>query len=658
MQLNRLKFSMQLALIFVLLMSELFAQSLPQMPILKPWEFRQTPASSTNKPIDVDEKQQQLSSYFKKASTLLNNISLFDSNELRTAVNDTVYVGDVPGDTLVITGTYFNNGPVLVFNDGVLIMESATATILGDIYVFQDGKLSINNSTLNMPQQYFYQRGMIVANQGDVFINNSTLDFSGLSHSLTVVHDGSFVMNNVNNIGFTTAGGYQNALIAIDSTNLAGEYIMQDTATFQFSNCNTLLLWHQFPSSAVINYAFPANGTVANYQFNKLVPGVSGINYNVTVSNCTDVMWSLMPVNGSDVTISNSTLRVIGAWFTNGDTASVSGLVNNSNYTSFTAPLSDRVLQLNNCSVQTWSLYVFDSSYIDVTGCIIGELGTLNRSRADAQNILCDGSGGYYWSSDTTLGIVFNSTILGSLRSERNSILLFAYGSVSGSASAIGNSLLVVTQTTVPQDPIPFNGGTVWFTYLNQPSGLFVDTIVTLNGSAWIDSGPDGAPFSFDSYILSCSAVSNPNLWFPIGVSSPNEVHNDFLGDWNTNGLVPGGYNLRLQTISNFGDTIEAIQPVTLLPSIVGIAETDNIFQNWILSQVNGQPYLSSGSDFIGDCVMEICDISGRVLASEKVLVTGNEQQLRFDYNLNTSGVYLINIKHDKYSKTFKWIKE
>ncbi|MBK9422978.1 MAG: T9SS type A sorting domain-containing protein [Bacteroidetes bacterium] len=656
MQLNRLKFSMQLALIFVLSISDVFAQSLPPIPILKPWEFGQAPASSTNKTIDVDEKQQQLSSYFKKSATLLNNIAFFDANELRTAVNDTVYVGDVPDDTLVITGTYFNNGPVLVFNDGVLIMESATATILGDIYVFQDGKLSVNNSTLNMPQQYFYQRGIIVANQGDVFINNSTLDFSGLSHSLTVVHDGSFVMNNVNNIGFTTAGGYNHAQIAIDSTNLAGEFIMQDNASFQFSNCNTLLLWHQFPASAVINYSFPANGTVANYQFNNLVPGVSGINYNVTVSNCTDVMWSLMPVNGSDVTISNSTLRVIGAWFTNGDTAAVSGLVNNSNYASFTAPLNDRVLQLNNCSVQTWSLYVFDSSYIDVTGCIIGELGTLNRSRADAQNILCDGSGGYYWSSDTTLGIVFNSTILGSLRSERNSILLFAYGSVSGSTSAVGNSLLVVTQTTVPQDPIPYNGGTVWFSYLNQPSGLFVDTIVTLNGSAWIDSGPDGAPYDFDSYILSYSAVSNPNSWIPMGISSANEVHNGFLGDWNTNGLVPGGYNLRVQTISNFGDTIEAIRQVTLLPSIVGLNE--DIFQDWILSQVNGQPYFISGSDFKGDCLMEIYDVNGSVLASEKVLVNDSRQQLRFDYNLNTSGVYLINIKNGKHSKTFKWVKE
>jgi hypothetical protein len=125
----------------------------------------------------------------------------------------------------------------------------------------------------------------------------------------------------------------------------------------------------------------------------------------------------------------------------------------------------------------------------------------------------------------------FNSTILGSLRSERNSILLFAYGSVSGSASAVGNSLVVVTQTTVPQDPIPYNGGTVWFSYLNQPTGLFVDTIVALTGSAWIDSGPDGAPYNFDSYILSYSAGSNPNFWIPMGISSANEVHNGFLGN-------------------------------------------------------------------------------------------------------------------------------
>ncbi|MBK7971605.1 MAG: hypothetical protein IPK08_23180 [Bacteroidetes bacterium] len=66
---------MQLALIFVLSISDVFAQSLPPIPILKPWEFGQAPASSTNKTIDVDEKQQQLSSYFKKSATLLNNIA-------------------------------------------------------------------------------------------------------------------------------------------------------------------------------------------------------------------------------------------------------------------------------------------------------------------------------------------------------------------------------------------------------------------------------------------------------------------------------------------------------------------------------------------------------------------------------------------------------
>jgi hypothetical protein len=120
--------------------------------------------------------------------------------------------------------------------------------------------------------------------------------------------------------------------------------------------------------------------------------------------------------------------------------------------------------------------------------------------------------------------------------------------------------------------------------------------------------------------------------------------------------LVPGGYNLRVQTISNFGDTIEAIRQVTLLPSIVGLNE--DIFQDWILSQTNGQPYFISGSDFNGECLMEIYDVNGSILTSEKVLVSGNRQQLSFEYNLNIAGVYLINIKNEKHSKTFKWVKE
>lgn len=53
------------------------------------------------------------------------------------------------------------------------------------------------------------------------------------------------------------------------------------------------------------------------------------------------------------------------------------------------------------------------------------------------------------------------------------------------------------------------------------------------------------------------------------------EVHNALLTQWNTQGLTPGAYNLRLNTFNNSGDSIDAVRQVTLLPSTVGIDEMD-----------------------------------------------------------------------------------
>src|SRR5262249_10565713 len=48
---------------------------------------------------------------------------------------DTLVIGVVPHDTLVINGTWLNDGPIIVLNDGVLIFQNAQATINGDLYV-------------------------------------------------------------------------------------------------------------------------------------------------------------------------------------------------------------------------------------------------------------------------------------------------------------------------------------------------------------------------------------------------------------------------------------------------------------------------------------------------------------------------------------------
>ena len=558
---------------------------------------------------------------------------------------DTVFVGDVPNDTLIITGNYFNNGPLLVFNDGVLIFQNANATILGDIYVFQNGTLSCDSSMLSFPQQYFYQRSLVIADNGQVSISNTILDYGGLSHNLAVAGNGSIVMNEIINMGFTTAGAYGNAEITINGSNQAGEFIMTDSSELNFEDVNTLLLWHHLPDGSLVDVAFPSGANVASYQFNENQPGVSGVGFTVTVTSSTDVMWALMPENGSDVTISNATLRAVGLWFTGSDSVTVSGLVNNSNYSAFTAPLSDRVLQLNNTSVQTWSLYLFDQVVMNVTGCIVGEVGSMGTSNITAQGILCDGSGGYYWASDTSLNINVSGTVTGYIRSQGNGIVLLGYGAATAGASAIGNSVMVVTQSSLPQDPVAFDAGTAWLVRITPPQNLFVDTLVDVSGSAWIDQGPLGSFMDFGNYTLSYAPSAVPG-WIPISMPSSVEVDNDLLGQWDTHGLTPGNYNLRLNTVNNLGDSIDAILQVTLLPSVLSdeFNTNGNLDFRAYYDREQNEIVISGTLEKSGASQVKVLGINGNLI-SESALSLQESDAIRIPFSPPTPGSYFVHLQ-------------
>ena len=277
-------------------------------------------------------------------------------------------------------------------------------------------------------------------------------------------------MKNVTNKGFTTNGVWANASITIDGTNQAGEYIITNTCRLDFKNAATILLWHHFADTAVINFSFPDGKLVSSYVFNNKTPGVKGVGYDIKVANSKDVMWGMMPSTGSDITISDSKLRAIGLWFMGSDSINVSGLVDNSTYKDFTAPITDRNLHLINSSVQTWSLYPMEDTKLNISGCILGEIGSEGNSKVTGTSFYVDGSGGYFWSGDKSFIVAGWSTATTYVRSQNNSIFLFGYSALTnGIASAIGNSVLIVVQSSLPQDPIALDGSVAWFANINQP---------------------------------------------------------------------------------------------------------------------------------------------------------------------------------------------
>lgn len=528
--------------------------------------YNTTKNKNTQHPFESGVKQ-----YLEKFGT--NQFLKKFSNEALNA-DSILVIGATPGDSLIITGDWLCKVDILVYGDGILRFKNANATILGNISVWgSSAEITADSSILYIPQQYFYQRSIVAAGAGKVKFNHVTLDFSGLSHNMVAADSSTFDFTDVTKVGFTTNGVYGKSKYFIDGTNLAGEFVIGDQCQLDFHHANTVLLWHEVPQNGLFHFKFPPAGKVTSYNFNPLLPGIGNIDYQIKLDSCTDVMWALMPADGSDVDITDSEIRAIGLWFLAPDSVGVSGLVNNSNYVDFTASLSDRNLRLRNSSVQTWNLYAMHKSKISVKGCIVGEIGSMGTSQVQTSTVFVDGSGGYMWANDTSFFMAFSTPITTNVRSERNGVMIYAYSPLNyGTATALGNSTLLTIQSSLPEEPVAYDNASVWNVSVLQPSSGNSNSIIPILGYALIDRTPTCVNPDMAWYQLFFSTSGNDSL-IEITPKITVEKRNDTLAKWNTSGLKPGQYLLHL-FVSNASTTpviVEAVRTFSLTPDILGI---------------------------------------------------------------------------------------
>ena len=559
---------------------------------------------------------------------------------------DTLFVGLTPGDSLYITGAFMNDGPVVVYGDGILIFDNAQAFINGDIIAWcTTGRLEIINSTITSPQAYIYQRSMLAAGRAHIIIENSTLNYSGLSHNLVVTDSAKVSWNNVSKSGFTTCGLWNKAEIDINGTPQAGEFIMSYLTKATFAHANTVLIWHHIPDTAVFNMTFPAGDTVPTFQFNSTTPCVQGIYYQYTIDTCTDVMWGLMPEPGSQTHITNSDLRTIGLWFKNQTGFQVSGLVNSSQYANFTAPLNDRTLVLENTFVRTWSLYIFENAQGYVDNCIVGEIGIMDNGDVEVGNSLIDGSGGYIFSEGVSKVINGFSFLNCDFQSKDNSFAFQVYGGQNwGRCIAMDKSIMFVIQSNLPDIPEIYNDAMVWYVKMEGSSNLLAGTTNDIFGSCWLNKASSFYPHEFSYYVLDYQHPDSTN-WLPICGPVYNEVYSNVLGTWNTTGVMPGTYLLRLRMWDNTPDSnmVEALR----LYSVQLLTQDENLITNTPVISVYPNPakntFKLSSSHGISE--LTITDITGRVHYNETLPRNTNEKTFDAKAWLNRSGVYIIKLK-------------
>lgn len=541
-----------------------------------------------------------------------------------------IVIGDTPAETLYITGTFFNEGNILVLGDGVLKIKNADFNLNGDIYVFGGGKATADSSALNIIQYYIYHHSIVLADSGEFFITDCNTGFNGYQISIAVTGQGELRMTRVTNRDWITAGLYQSGRAILDRVGITGEWLFSNSCYARFHRVSDLLTWYFFENGSNVTINFPEGDSTRSFYIDSTRPGVSGVDYHVEIDTSSNVMWAAIPLTGSTVIIDSSTLRTTGLMFYGRD--SITGLVNNLYYLDWTLPVTDRVFRLRSTTIQTWNIYPTDSAMFQVRSSIFGELCAYANSFAQIMNSFCDGSGGHIEASGNAINFCFMSSLSCDVISKNRGLLVMGYTSMTmGNIWATGASIMIIVNAQFPEDPIPSDTAIVFVACVTGPSSGRVDDTIPIAGSAWIDPGPYN-PQDFSFYQLFYRPTGD-STWIPIGDSQFIETRHATLDYWNTVGLPEGPYDVRLILKDLTGDSIEALKQVTL--RILGQEEEfpGKINESLIIRQMRSRFfYIEDRSRSPG---IHIYDIMGRVVLSSK--------KDNFYWSAPAAGVYFIN---------------
>ncbi len=473
-------------------------------------------------------------------------------------------IGDTPAETLSVTGYFYNQGNIVILNDGVLEVKNADFNLDGDILMVNHGKATFDSSDVNIVQHHIYQHVLFLGDSAYCSITNSETSFSGYQLSVSIAFDGEFNMQNVTNRDWITAGVQHTATVTLrDVDGYTGEWLFLDDCYAEFKHVDYLLTWYFFPDSSVVDFDFPEDDTLYGFYLDSTHVNVSGVGYHVEIDSSTDCMWATIPLRGSDVIVRNSNLRVTGLMFEGTDTFSVSGLVNGLDYPDWVLPVSDRTYRLINTAVQTWNLYPDDSTTVNLSSSIFGELCGFTDSYTTIQNAFCDGSGGHIEAAHRSFVAVFSSSIFADVITKNRGICLLANCAMPvGRIWATGASIMVIVNTSFPEDPIPSDTSIVFVSSITAPSSGYTEDSIGIIGSAWIDKGLYQL-LDFDYYKLSFRKVGDSTLT-PFSDVKHQEVRRDTLDYWNTTGLTEGTYEIKLVLKDNVGDSVEAWKQISL----------------------------------------------------------------------------------------------
>jgi hypothetical protein len=561
----------------------------------------------------------------------------------------TLFIGQ--NDTVLINTDTTQNGDIMIYDNGVLIIDSAQLTLSGHLYAQDNGQIKIiNNAHLHFYQFYVGQYYLWLIDSAKFEASDATVDANGVMHYVQIFNNSVYIAENTNFPDWTFRKIFNNSSLILEDVYHVGDIVVTDSCFVHLTRCDTLMPWLATPNGSVIDIQFPAPDSVAYFEFSETMPNIDGIGYTFIVDTCWRCWWSLETWPGSSVTISNSEVRGTMLRIPGSDTVNIYGIADYNYYPNLLVPVTDRHLEFVNTYAYWWNWYPMEQTIFYMDSCVFGEMIGRGSSEIYATRSIHDGATISLSVEDSAFLSFADGQCLAFISSWNEATFLLENSSVipywpyQSTNFAHGHSNLLAVNSSFEYEPEAMDSALVMFVALDTLDTTQVNNNIYISGSAWIDAGPDNSPvITFDRYKLYYCLQSDTIWSFISKVSS--EVSHSYLGTWNTASLSPGEYIIRLTIWDNEEDSLSALRQITLVDTTIGINTNQinypvKIFPNPANEYINVECSNYKGKNI----EIKIYNNLGQIIHNEKY--TNNTNSI-----INTSnyskGLYLVKIMAD-----------
>jgi len=463
---------------------------------------------------------------------------------------DLLIIGDDPEDeTLLITGSFQHAGDIRIINHGSLIVRGAAAELVldGSLQVWDWGTFRVEEGLFRLLQGFRYAHELQVLDDGVVEFLGARLEYGGFPAGGQILGGSRVTFRD------TTADVQLTSVVAgdarLDVTRSINsmEAILLEGSSVTFTESSGFIVWLGFAEGMTADFSFPDTSGEVTWSFSSDLPGVSGVDYRLAIESCREVLLAMISWPGSAVTVRDSALRACGLYLSGEGSLTFTGLCNNSDYQDYSLPLEDRTLRLVDTRIETWNVYPGGSQELTLNHCLIGELIGYGTSRTTMNFCFIDGSGGYFGVEDQAEVWSVFSSIASDVVVRDFGVLLFLYSSQQlGLFQGAENGFTLIFDAGLWTEPRPSGASRFYIGALSSPVWQApLDADVPIRGTARILAGPE-LPLVFERYWLDYGEGEEPSEWTMIGEPHFEPVVDGLLETWDTRGLAPGVYSLRL----------------------------------------------------------------------------------------------------------------